>query len=83
MKNRKGWENNGNGNNRSGFSGLPGGYVNSMGHFSDLGLGGYWWSASKNNKDNVTHRHLSANDEYLSRFQSTKTAGFYVRCLKD
>ena len=33
----------GNGNNTSGFEGLPGGFRNSDGGFLDLGSDGYWW----------------------------------------
>ena len=46
MKSTSGWNNNGNGSNSSGFTGLPGGYRYSGGFAYD-GYYGYWWSASE------------------------------------
>ena len=46
MKTTYGWYNGGNGTNSSGFSGLPGGYRNPGGYFSDAGVSGSWWSST-------------------------------------
>ena len=48
MKSSSGWKNNGNGNNTSGFAGLPGGYRYYNRNFFYIGANGYWWSSSEN-----------------------------------
>ncbi|GDX66787.1 hypothetical protein LBMAG36_18540 [Chlorobiota bacterium] len=53
MKSKTGWQKNGkksgNGNNSSGFNGLPGGNCNYNGYFFNISAYGYWWSSSENN----------------------------------
>ncbi|MBM3920821.1 MAG: hypothetical protein FJ347_06290, partial [Sphingomonadales bacterium] len=51
MKSKTGWNENGNGTNSSGFSGLPGGTRNYNGTFYTIGYDGYWWSSSETNTD--------------------------------
>ena len=51
MKTTYGWENDGNGTNSSGFSGLPGGSRSSDGYFDSAGNDGYWWSSSPDGSD--------------------------------
>lgn len=46
LKSTAGWKNNGNGNNSSGFTALPGGNRNSDGSFWFEGEYGYWWSTT-------------------------------------
>jgi uncharacterized protein (TIGR02145 family) len=82
MKSSSGWNENGNGTNSSGFSGLPGGNCGSVGSFS-IGLNGYWWSSSEFGTFNAWYRDLDykRGDAYRESFN--KTIGFSVRCLKD
>jgi len=47
MKSKTGWNENGNGTNSSGFSGLPGGGRNDGGAVNGIGHVGYWWSSSE------------------------------------
>jgi len=70
--------------NRSGFSGLPGGSFYSAGSagagiFSDMGTDGYWWSS-----DAPTFFYLT-NDQTLLRTKSTATQsdGLSIRCVKN
>ena len=63
MKSTSGWENNGNGNNTSGFAGLPGDccYVNgnfdAIGGFTHyLGVSGCWWSSSEGSANGAWYR---------------------------
>ena len=49
MKSSSGWNYKGNGNNSSGFTGLPGGF-RYYGAFANLVGGGGWWSTSEYNK---------------------------------
>ena len=48
LKSISGWNNNGNGTDEYGFSGLPGGYGSVNGGFGNIGIYGYWWSSTKN-----------------------------------
>ncbi len=83
MKSTSGWYNNGNGTNSSGFSGLPGGFHNSNGSFSNIDYIGYWWSSAEGSTDGAWARSLFFNDGYVSRNASYKRSGFSVRCLRD
>ena len=78
MKSKSGWENNGNGNNSSGFAGLPGGFRDSTGDFKDIGAKGRWWSS-----DGSMSYSLFANDGNVHLRIDEMTIGFSVRCLKD
>ena len=79
----------GNGNNRSGFNGLPGGgrvggELN--GNFHSIGVGGSFWSSSENNTNIVMawFRVLYFNNNReLVRNGSVKDNGESVRCIKD
>ena len=87
LKSASGWEDNGNGTNESGFSGLPGGIRSNGGIFRNMGRFGYWWSST----DTVhQHPHTSAwlrslfyYNGLVNRLYSSRAAGFSVRCLKD
>jgi hypothetical protein len=77
-KEELGW----NGDNSSGFLGLPGGSRYYYGHFFFVGEGGEWWSASESSDSNAWYRGLS----HLSSLYwatNAKDYGFSVRCLKD
>ena len=77
-------KNNGNGNNRSGFTGLPGGFRDTDGTFYSLGEGGYWWSSSEYYTDDALARNLNYNDDKVGRdYDFPKSYGFSVRCIKD
>ena len=83
MKSSSGWKNNGNGNNTSGFAGLPGGYRDSSGGFNDVGAYGYWWSSSENDAGDAWSRFLGYDDGSVNRNFNYKQNGFSVRCLRD
>jgi len=83
MKSTSGWNEDGNGNNTSGFAGLPGGYRGSDGYFNDVGAFGYWWSSSEFNTYNAWYRYLSSSDGNVYRGNSFEHYGFSVRCLRD
>ena len=77
-----GWDNNGNGTNSSGFSGLPGGYRYPIGDFSSAGNKGVWWSSSPDGLD-AWFRQLSNNDLPVLRAPVDPRYGNSVRCIKD
>jgi uncharacterized protein (TIGR02145 family) len=70
MKSTSGWANGGNGDNNSGFNGLPGGFCNSNGNLGNITGYGYFWSSSENS--------TRVNKDYYYEDQ-----GLSVRCLRD
>jgi uncharacterized protein (TIGR02145 family) len=67
-----------------GFSALPGGrYI--YGYFSDVGLGGFWWSATEheNFADGAYYRDMGWGRDYAIRDYDGKFPYFSVRCVKD
>lgn len=84
MKSRTGWENNGNGTDESGFSGLPGGYRQFQWPFLSIGSDGYWWSSTETNSTNAWLRNLYYySRSAYNRYEDNKTNGVSVRCLRD
>jgi uncharacterized protein (TIGR02145 family) len=83
LKNTTGW-NTGNGTNTSGFSALPGGYrYYGDGSFNNVGTLSYWWSSTQVSPTNAYYRRLDGDMEGVFRDGAVKTAGKYIRCLKD
>jgi len=83
MKSTSGWENNGNGNNSSGFTALPGGNEYRNGFFNGRLGRAYFWSSTETSSTNAWNRHLYSNREDMSCDIYSKTHGFSVRCVKD
>jgi uncharacterized protein (TIGR02145 family) len=84
MKSKSGWNENGNGTNESGFSGLPGSLRYETGQFNDIGRMGYWWSTTPNEMRTLTYS-LNLSNSYMGwgLGQPNDTYGFAVRCVKD
>lgn len=87
MKSTSGWPQNANGNNSSGFTGLPGGVQN--GGYMDPGKWGCWWSTTRavsflmpNTKDRDCYC-LSYEKEELDSYSKSLREGQSVRCIKD
>jgi uncharacterized protein (TIGR02145 family) len=83
MKSTSGWEYNLNGNNSNGFSGLPGGYRDCSGTFTQIGGDGNWWSSAEYGTYDAWYRNLFAAHDYVYRNYCNKGNGFSVRCLRD
>ena len=83
MKSTSGWENYGNGNNSSGFSGLPGGFRHDSGPFFNFGNYGSWWSSTEDGTLNAWARNLGYNYGFVYGYSTSKESGFSVRCLRD
>ena len=86
-----GWDNDNNGTNSSGFSGLPGGFRNYYyGDYVNSGFSGSWWSSSAYDSF-AWHRRLNAEydgaiDNSVSRLlygDMDQKYGFSIRCIKD
>ncbi len=83
LKSSNGWNSYG-GNNSSGFSALPGGRrYSSCGSFYFAGNYGYWWSATQHSGSITWLRTLYSGSAEVDRFDSGKSLGFSVRCLRD
>jgi len=82
FRSASGWNEDGNGTNESGFSGLPGGMRNYVGAFMNQGDFGYWWSSSERPKENAWHFSLSRKNPKAKSFFSQRANGLSVRCVK-
>jgi uncharacterized protein (TIGR02145 family) len=82
MKSSSGWSDNGNGNNSSGFSGLPGGCRFGNGYFMHNGCG-ILWSASETDETNAGDRVLFGTISDLGPGYGNKGNGHSVRCVKN
>lgn len=82
LKSRQDWSNNGNGNNESGFSAMPGGGRGAFGSFLDLGDYGNWWTSVSYGPDEAAFFYLTFIDSSaLVRLDGFKSSGLSVRCL--
>lgn len=71
--------------NETGFSAIPQGIRNYLGHFYNLGLTGYWWSSTTfvSPATAAWARTMTNNADNVQRGGQTKPDGLSVRCLKD
>jgi uncharacterized protein (TIGR02145 family) len=83
LKSDIGWHLPDNGTNKSGFSALPGGYINDYGEFGFLEINGNWWSSTELYEENAYYRRLYFNEGKVGRYNTYKTSGFSVRCIKN
>lgn len=83
MKSKEGWLGNKNGNNESGFTGIPGGGRYTNGTFKHIGNYGNWWSSRQAytlaawRSDLYNHSARVVGDDYGLEH------GYSVRCIKD
>ena len=84
LKLNDGWYNNGNGDNSSGFTALPGGGRGLDGSFYYSGQYGYWWSATEYSSYNAWSRYLdySYANVYRGNYHN-KSIGLSIRCTRD
>lgn len=76
------WQVNNQGDNSSGFTGLPGGRRVEVG-FSTISNVGEWWSETEKNATEAEVFGLTDNEKYVSMFSRNKYSGLSLRCLKD
>jgi uncharacterized protein (TIGR02145 family) len=74
-----------NANNRSRFTGLPGGNRFGSGTlgFSNIGYYGSWWSSTPYDAGNAWFRQLAFFDGHFDVSRYYKLSGLSVRCIKD
>ena len=84
IKAKRGWKQNQNATNESGFSGLPGGYRYNVGAFLYSGSNGCFWSATESaTKNEAWGRTLGANFSDIGRDDGNWGSGLSVRCIMD
>jgi uncharacterized protein (TIGR02145 family) len=83
LRGTSGWEKNGNGTDKYGFSALPGGFGSSDGYFSDAGNNGFWWSATEGDGYIAYLRSMLYYFEFAYWDYDDKSYLFSVRCLQD
>jgi uncharacterized protein (TIGR02145 family) len=86
LKATSGWndykEKSGNGEDKFGFSALPGaGHYGGL--FNNVGCVGYWWSASKDYSYYAYSRFMFCNYENAYWGSTDKSNLFSVRCVRD
>ena len=70
--------------NESNFTGLPGGQRNESGVFTDMGLGGVFWSSTPYNSIKPWYRSLYySNPNLFVGNGCLNIRGFSIRCIKD
>jgi len=84
LKATSGWSSNGNGQDKYGFSALPGGYGGSSGGFYGVGYSGYWWSSSEYGSYYLAYyRDMGYSYEGVGYYYDFKDILLSVRCLQD
>jgi uncharacterized protein (TIGR02145 family) len=71
------------GDDRHGFSALPGGYRGRHGDFNDIGDDGDWWSATEKDSERAYYRGMLSGDAEVYRYDYYKDTSFSVRLVKD
>src|SRR3972149_1869233 len=69
--------------NESGFTALPSGYRNTSGGYTELGTGGFFWSATERDTEKAYGRYLTNTSAGIMSNFPYKSTGFSVRCLKN
>ena len=70
--------------NKTGFTGLPGGYRGQNGNFNTLGKYGLWWSSTESYTTTAWYSELTFDGGGIYRDGGFyKFEGFSVRCIKD
>lgn len=83
MKSISGWDLSGNGNNESGFLGLPGGFRFENGEFSNIGSLGNFWSITKHFQPYAEVLNLDYGTSETFFFPPDNGFGISLRCIKD
>ena len=85
MKCTSGWSNKNKGNNKSGFCGLPGGFRDEKGKFSNVNQMSLWWSVDKLMREPSQIYTLKLKEAFGEVFYDTadSKSGLSVRVVKD
>jgi uncharacterized protein (TIGR02145 family) len=86
LKSKSGWKQNGNGTDDYEFSALPAGSLGYTGYGSGIGLTANWWTSTEISDEKAWFWNASYNNTNhpnVGNFQSPKSSGYSVRCVKD
>ncbi len=83
MKTTSGWLDQGNGDNSSGFSALPGGYLTRDGKFLQIGGSAIFYSSSELSTTIAWGRTLYSGSDTAWPYSESKQVGYSVRCLRN
>jgi uncharacterized protein (TIGR02145 family) len=83
LKARSGWNSDGNGEDKYGFSALPGGTGDIGGNFSNMGNSGFWWSSNEYGYGNEAYYWLMYHDVNGIYFHYGFNNLSSVRCVQD
>ncbi|MFN5055563.1 MAG: FISUMP domain-containing protein [Bacteroidota bacterium] len=85
LKSDAGWSgpSENNGNNKTGFNGLPGGGKDGVGGFTSIGGIGFFWTDTKFSDLTIQHIILVNSNRYIQKFISDKNSGYSIRCIKE
>jgi len=86
LKATSGWSSSGNGEDKYGFSALPGGYGSSGTSgaiYWSLGSRGYWWSASETNAFSANGRYTYYDINSVGENNPNKSNFYSVRCVQE
>jgi uncharacterized protein (TIGR02145 family) len=82
IKSKSGWAENGNGDNSSGFSAMPGGEVTINGTFSGITISTSFWTSTRISGSTIYRGVNSfARDVYTQN--ASDKQGFSIRCVKE
>ena len=78
------WGSTNNSDNSSGFTALPGGESNLDGNFGDIGVYGWWWSATFSDDHDSFALSMSPGSDGINDGKwNPDQCGFSVRCIKN
>ena len=83
MKSTSGWNEDGNGTNTIGFSGMPGGIRYSDGSFLHIGNYGVWWTSSEYASSGAFFHGLNNYTGLSTGGEGSKNDGLSVRCIRE
>jgi uncharacterized protein (TIGR02145 family) len=83
LKAKSGWNENGNGEDKYGFTALPGGIGHFDGRFGNIGIRGTWWSSNENDSDNAYYWSMPNRSDVVSWESDNKNFLLSVRCIQD
>ncbi|MDD2490562.1 MAG: FISUMP domain-containing protein [Bacilli bacterium] len=81
LKSTANWNNDGTGDNSSGFNVLPAGTRSNLGVLVNVGSHGLWWSSSPDGIMDAWRRYLYYDYSTIGRISGTQAGGYSVRCL--
>lgn len=71
------------GTDEFGYSAFPGGRKHSGGYYTDIGIGGYWWTSTEASGTMARRRSMYTYLEFVAGYHYHKSHGYSVRCIRE